>query len=861
MKRTKIAALIIMLVLIINIIMPTAFALEEELNNTVNENDIGLIEENTTENVENKEENSLESEIINQENTINNEVVEEDEETEKIEDNEMEQEENINEKEDLNTIDNEEDNLKVEETEIEDINEELSANESFSVYVEINGYKIGTYLSNNIYYLFIPKGVDISNLSVKYTGTVTTVSSGTVDAQNKTITNDFAQTDTIVITANNIKYTIKVMQSDIPSICINLKNDVTLKTVQTGSRDTKYDATLKINGASDESYNISDDAIQFKGRGNTTWGMAKKGYQIKLNKKQNLLGIGNGKSKKWVLLANQGDRTLLRNKVMYDLGVETGLTNIPNSTFIDLYVNGEYLGNYLVSDKVESGDSRVKLTDKNGVLVELDNQYGKEEKFYFTTKSSGTVFALKESYAGDNDLGDNAEREALKSFETAANNLEQALNQKASWTTINSMIDAESFAKFYLVMEFSENPDGFWSSTFFYKNGNADKIHAGPVWDFDTALGYHKLESWGGNPETDYILKYKNTWYTQLFNYNEFAILVNKIYNNEIKNKLYSVNSKIDSNVASMQKSIKMNFARWNNLLGNTHENLATSPNGNTYESEVNYLKRWISRRAAYMDKQYDNNGIMYRSHVQDNGWEAYRRNGQLSGTEGQSKRLEAIKIFLPNESSSCHINYQVHIQDIGWQNWVKDGQLAGTEGQSKRLEGIKITLSGMPQYSVMYRVHVQDYGWQEWKKNGEFAGTEGQSKRLEAIEIKIVKTNYLGIASPSQTAKINYSAHIQDIGWSGWGCDSEMIGTEGISARLEGIKISVNNKVISNTNITYQVHVQDIGWQGWKKNGEFAGTEGRSLRLEAIRIKLDNSKYKVRYRTHIQDVGWRTMG
>ena len=194
-----------------------------------------------------------------------------------------------------------------------------------------------------------------------------------------------------------------------------------------------------------------------------------------------------------MLLANQADRTLLRNKIAYDLGVETGLTNIPNSTFIDLYVNGEYIGNYLLCDKVETGSDRINLKNEKGVLVEIDNEYGKYEDFYFTTKSSKTTYALKESYAGDNDLGDAAQEEALRSFETAINNFETALNNKnTTWEEIKKMIDVESFAKLYLVMELTENPDGFYSSTYLYKDGDNDVIHAGPVWDFDAAFGYYK---------------------------------------------------------------------------------------------------------------------------------------------------------------------------------------------------------------------------------------------------------------------------------------------------------------------------------------------------------------------------------
>ena len=132
--------------------------------------------------------------------------------------------------------------------------------------------------------------------------------------------------------------------------------------------------------------------------------------------------------------------------------------------------------------------------------------------------------------------------------------------------------------------------------------------------------------------------------------------------------------------------------------------------------------------------------GISYNTHVQDYGWEKdfSRSNGQISGTQGKSKRLEGIKIKGTNLPAGAKIQYQVHVQDIGWQGWKQDGVMAGTSGKSKRLEAIRIKLINMPGYSVEYKVHVQNVGWQEWKADGEIAGTSGKSLRIEAIQIRI---------------------------------------------------------------------------------------------------------------------------
>ena len=239
---------------------------------------------------------------------------------------------------------------------------------------------------------------------------------------------------------------------------------------------------------------------------------------------------------------------------------------------------------------------------------------------------------------------------------------------------------------------------------------------------------------------------------------------------------------------------------------------------------------------------------ISYTTHIQDIGWQNQVKDGEMAGTEGQAKRLEAIKITL-KDLSGVKIKYQTHIQDIGWQDWKYDGTLAGTEGQSKRFEAIRIELEESDKYSIMYRVHIQDIGWQDWRYDGEKAGTEGQSKRLEAIQIKIVE---------KQTSiSVNYSVHVQDIGWQNWKAEEKIAGTEGQSKRLEAIKIELLTN-IKNLKLKYRVHIQDIGWQDWKDSEEMAGTEGQSKRLEAIQIKLENTQdYSIEYRVHVQDIGW----
>ena len=259
---------------------------------------------------------------------------------------------------------------------------------------------------------------------------------------------------------------------------------------------------------------------------------------------------------------------------------------------------------------------------------------------------------------------------------------------------------------------------------------------------------------------------------------------------------------------------------------------------------------------------------VQYRTHVQDHGWEdVWKTNGEMSGTSGESRRLEAIEIKLVGSPYEGSIEYSTHIQDIGWQSFKKDGNTSGTEGQSKRLEAIKIRLTGemKEKYHVYYRVHAQDYGWLGWAKDGEEAGTAGFSKRLEAIEIMLVKD---GDEAPKDEGtnpayifkSVSYRTHVQDYGWQSYQSNGATSGTTGKSKRLEAIQIKLENQKYSGS-IQYKTHIQDIGWEtSWKSDNAISGTSGKSKRLEAIRIQLTGEmekKYDVYYRVHAQSFGW----
>ncbi len=164
---------------------------------------------------------------------------------------------------------------------------------------------------------------------------------------------------------------------------------------------------------------------------------------------------------------------------------------------------------------------------------------------------------------------------------------------------------------------------------------------------------------------------------------------------------------------------------------------------------------------------------------------------------------------------------------------------------------------------NVQYTTHVQNVGWQSYVSNGATAGTEHKHLRLEGIKIKL-DSDYAG--------GIEYRTHVQNYGWLPFTGNNVMNGTEHKSLRLEAIEIILTGDIANYYDVYYRVHAENFGWLDWAKNGESAGTQGYSYRLEAIQIKLvkkgssapgSTTRHFVKntpsisYATHVQNVGW----
>ena len=178
-----------------------------------------------------------------------------------------------------------------------------------------------------------------------------------------------------------------VQKTNIPTIYIDTDGGMSVT-----SKTQYINATMVYVSGSDT---IRYEAMKIRGRGNSTWGLAKKPYRIKFNESTKFLGKGYAKNKSWTLLANHGDKSLLRNAVTSRMGEFLGMPFNPAAHFVDLVLNGTYLGNYQVSDQVNVDNKRVEIFEQDyaaddtsnitgGYLLEIDG-FATGEPVYFTT--------------------------------------------------------------------------------------------------------------------------------------------------------------------------------------------------------------------------------------------------------------------------------------------------------------------------------------------------------------------------------------------------------------------------------------------------------------------------------------------
>lgn len=291
---------------------------------------------------------------------------------------------------------------------------------------------------------------------------------------------------------------------------------------------------------------------RIKTRGNTTWYFEKKPYNLDLQKAKSLLGMHDGNE--WVLLANALDETDLRNKLIYDFAksVQSYDGFSPDCGFVDLYLNGEYNGLYLLCEKRVSIERLSIGEDGYFFNLELSNRKLSDKDPIVVGKGVAIEIQYPKHYTPD-------QKEILKQ---RLDDFKKALLKDGDeW---KNYIDVDSFARKYLIEEIFANPDGGATSEYYHWDGGDSLIFAGPCWDYDLSLGngIDNSECFTASraPKNDLA---DRPWYPLLMEKEEFRAYVIELYKNEFLPKLEALKAEIPRAADAIAVAAQNNALRW----------------------------------------------------------------------------------------------------------------------------------------------------------------------------------------------------------------------------------------------------------------------------------------------------------
>ena len=354
---------------------------------------------------------------------------------------------------------------------------------------------------------------------------------------------------------------------------------------------------------------LEETNMKIKGRGNSTWWICtdasagavvgKCPYQVKFGDKTSVLGMP--EDKKWVLLAEKSDKSMIRNKIARYMGELSDLEYTPNAEYVELFINEDYQGTYLIGQKVEESSNRVDIGD-DGYLIEIDtdanNRIDSDDIIFKPTIWSSIhtdgVFNIKDP---DIDYGS----DEFHLIENYINEFESVLysnNFNSPGSGYESYIDVDSLIDWFLINEIAKTVDARWYSSIYFSYIPGEKIKMGPIWDFD--LSYGNLNYSDAQYTSEFYIK-QNNWIDKLYQDEVFVEKV-KIRYSYYHSKLDDIKNKIDEFAKYIDKSQKANFERWD-ILG-----VYVWPNpvyDLTYEEEVERLKNWIEERMNWLNSNF----------------------------------------------------------------------------------------------------------------------------------------------------------------------------------------------------------------------------------------------------------------
>lgn len=404
--------------------------------------------------------------------------------------------------------------------------------------------------------------------------------------------NDFSEPVTYkVVSASGStqEYVVDITYSGLPVMYIKTANNAAIPSKHEdwleGTEIKLYNTDWEVD------YEGTNDNI--RGRGNSTWNYAKKPYALKLDSNAKILGMP--KHKRWVLLANWMDRTMMRNRIAFAVAMKTDLAWTPHGEFVELFVNGVHKGNYYLCEHIKIDENRVNIDElddtDSGYMMELDTYYDEVNKFRSQYYNLPYMFK-------DPDEVNNTQFDFLQKY---VNDMEASLkdNTKFAAREYTNYIDMDSFADWWLVHEITGNAEPRHPKSSYMHKDKGGKFHMGPVWDFD-------WETFKPNTSDKLILKdtYSCLYYARLFQDSQFKAKVKEQWNKH-EAGFRDIITFIESEGERLKGSDAMNHEMWPITLDSPGcQGLVNGDEGMTFEEAVTRMKNAYSQKLEYMDQQ-----------------------------------------------------------------------------------------------------------------------------------------------------------------------------------------------------------------------------------------------------------------
>ena len=386
--------------------------------------------------------------------------------------------------------------------------------------------------------------------------------------------------------------------TNLPTVYIETKN----KAAVTSKKDFVNATWKMVDG--DQVVTLSD--MKIRCRGNSTFSgsnATKKAYRVKFSEKVSLLGDKGVADKNWVLMANHYDKSLIRNALTTDImGRFAGMEFNPGALFVDVVLNGNYIGNYQITDHpdVESGRLDIETPGDDaeaseGFFLEADGW--KDHKYVTTTLKSVPVRIHKPKDGEVTTAQSNYVKSWLDRFESAL----FSKDYKDPELGYRKLVDSVSLANLYLCTEMSANYDGFWS-TYLFKRPNDQKMYFGPLWDYDIAYNNDTR----GNNTTERMIVDINTgvcrsWFTRMWRDPWFRQLILRRYR-ELRDAGIEAHLQhaVDSLGNLLAASAKLNFDKYG-INTKVYNEVAIH---DTYAEYITDLKDFLTQHFAYLDHE-----------------------------------------------------------------------------------------------------------------------------------------------------------------------------------------------------------------------------------------------------------------